>query len=139
MGYYIIADNQDLTRFALESLLSKDNANILCRASDIAGLIAQLKEHENAVVLLDYTQFDFEDEDQLLIISQRFGSSYWILISDNLSPKVVRSVTYSSHRFSIVFKDDPLSELKEALNAVSCQKRYLCQRALEAIITQRKE
>ena len=39
------------------------------RAFDKAGLVALLKEHESATVLLDYTLFDFTDEDQLLIIS----------------------------------------------------------------------
>ena len=75
MRNYILADNQELTRFALESLLQKDEDNTIYRAFDRAGLVALLKEHESAVVLLDYTLFDFADEDQLLIIAERFGLS----------------------------------------------------------------
>ena len=81
MRNYIIADNQELTHFALESLLRKDEENMIYRAFDKAGLVALLKEHESAVVLLDYTLFDFADEDQLLIIAERFSLSQWILIS----------------------------------------------------------
>lgn len=139
MRNYIIADNQELTRFALESLLQKDEGNTVYRASDKAGLVELLREHESAVVLLDYTLFDFQDEDQLLIIAERFGLSDWILISDDLTPQFIRRVVYSSHQFSVVFKDGPLGEIREALNAVSRHARYLSQRALETIITQQQQ
>lgn len=139
MRNYIIADNQELTRFALESILQKDEETAVFRAFDKAGLVALLKEHESAVVLLDYTLFDFADEDQLLIIAERFNLSDWILISDELTPQFMRRVVYSSHQFSVVFKDGPLSEVKDALQAVDRHTRYLSQRALEAIITQQQE
>jgi len=139
MRNYIIADNQELTRFALESLLQKDEENTVYRASDKAGLVEQLREHESAVVLLDYTLFDFQDEDQLLIIAERFSLSDWILISDELTPQFIRRVVYSSHQFSMVFKDGPLSEIREALNTVGRHTRYLSQRALETIITQQQQ
>ena len=139
MRKYIIADNQELTRFALESLLQKDEENEIYRAFDRAGLVALLKEHGSAVVLLDYTLFDFTDEDQLLIIAERFSLSQWILISDELTPQFIRRVVYSSHQFSVVYKDGPLSELREALSAANRHTRYLSQRALETVITQQQE
>ena len=139
MRKYIIADNQELTRFALESLLRQDEENVVYKAFDKAGLVALLKEHESAVVLLDYTLFDFADEEQLLIIAERFNLSDWILVSDDLTPQFVRRVVYSSHQFSVVFKDGPLSELREALSAVARHTRFLSQRALESIITQQHE
>ena len=139
MMKYIIADNQELTRFALEHFLRQDEENVIYRAFDRAGLVEQLKEHESAVVLLDYTLFDFADEDQLLIIAERFNLSEWILISDDLTPQFIRRVVYSSHQFSVVYKDGSLSEVREALSAVSRHIRYLSQRALETIITQQQQ
>lgn len=139
MRKYIIADNQELTRFALESLLRKDEENVIYRAFDRSGLVDLLREHESAAVLLDYTLFDFADEDQLLIITERFNLSDWLLISDELTPQFIRRVVYSSHQFSVVFKDGPMSEIREALQAVGNHTRYLSQRALEAIITQQQE
>ena len=97
MRNYIIADNQELTRFALENLLKQHEENVLFKAYDKAGL------------------------------------------SDDLTPQFIRRVVYSSHQFSVVFKDGPLSELREALNAVSHHTRYLSQRALETVITQQQE
>ena len=139
MRKYIIADNQELTRYALESLLRKNEENVVYRAFDRAGLVALLKEHQSAVVLLDYTLFDFADEDQLLIIAERFNLSDWVLISDELTPQFIRRVVYSSHQFSVVFKDGPMSEIREALQAVNRHTRYLSQRALETIIAQQQE
>ena len=139
MRNYIIADNQELTRYALENLLKKDEENAVYRAFDRAGLVALLKEHESAVVLLDYTLFDFADEDQLLIVAERFNLSDWILISDELTPQFIRRVVYSSHQFSVVFKDGPMSEIREALQTVERHTRFLSQRVLETIITQQQE
>jgi len=139
MRKYIIADNQELTRFALESLLQGEIDSTVYRVSDKASLVELLKEHESAVVFLDYTLFDFTDEDQLLIIAERFNLSDWILISDDLTPQFIRRVVYSSHQFSVVFKDGPLSEIREALKSVERHTRYLSQRALETIITQQQE
>jgi DNA-binding NarL/FixJ family response regulator len=150
MRNYIIADNQELTGYALQSLLKRDErlrvgdqkSGMDCavfRAVDKSGLIELLKEHEDAVVFLDYTLFDFADEDQLLIVAERFSLSEWILISDELTSQFIRRVVYSSHQFSVVFKDGPMSEIREALNAVNRHNRYLSQRALEFIITQQQE
>ena len=138
MRNYIIADNQELTRFALESLLQKNEESAIYRAFDKAGLVELLKEHENAVVLLDYTLFDFTDEDQLLIVAERFSLSQWVLISDDLSPQFLRRVIYSSHQFSIVYKDGPLKDIRDALDAVSRHGRHISQRALETIIIQQQ-
>lgn len=138
MRKYIIADNQELTRLALISLIRQDD-NKLYVASDKAGLVELLKEHEHAVVLLDYTLFDFSDENQLLIIAERFSLSEWILISDDLSPQFLRQIIYSSHQFSIVFKDGPLSEVREALQTVGRHQRYISQRAMEAIISSEQQ
>ena len=139
MRNYIIADNQELTAYALQSLLKRDEGRAIFRAVDKSGLTELLKEHEDAVVFLDYTLFDFADEDQLLIVAERFSLSEWILISDELTPQFVRRVVYSSHQFSLVFKDGPMSEIREALQAVNRHTRYLSQRALETIISQQQE
>lgn len=136
---YILADNQELTRFALENLLQQDETAVVYRAFDKAGLVALLKEHESAIVILDYTLFDFTDEDQLLIVAERFALSQWVLLSEDLTSRFLRRVVYSSHQFSVVFKDGPMQEVREALQSASRHNRYISQRALEAIISQQQE
>ena len=139
MEHYIWADNQELTRFALESLIRKDERNVIHRATDKAGLIQLLKENENSVVILDYTLFDFADEEQLLILSERFLMTQWILISEELTPKFLRKVIYSSHSFSIVFKDGQMKDFRDALRSATTGQRFVCQRAMEQILSQQHE
>ncbi len=117
---------------------SQEDEQTLFVATDKAGLVELLKEHEDATVLLDFTLFDFADADQLLIIGERFALSQWILISDELTPAFMRRVVYSSHQFSIVFKDGPLNEVRDALRTVDHHQRYISQRALEVIINQQQ-
>lgn len=137
---YIIADNQELTRYALERLINEDQEHQLFYAWNRASLVNLLAEHPNAIVLLDYTLFDFADEEQLLIVAERFSQSQWILLSEELTPQFMRRVAYSSHQFSVLFKDGPLSEVRVALQSVTQRNtRYLSQRTLEVILSQQQE
>ena len=56
---FIIADNQEITRFAVEHLLVGFPGKRILHASKKTELIEQLKEHEQSVVIIDYTLFDF--------------------------------------------------------------------------------
>ena len=139
MRNFILADNQELTRFALLSLLKRDEGNQVYQTTDKAGLTQLLKEHEDAVVVLDYTLFDIVDEEQLLIISERFAMSSWILLSDDLTKSFLRKVVYSSHQFSVAFKDEPLKSIRDAIQSAADGKRYVSQRAMELILSQKQE
>lgn len=139
MAHYILADNQELTSLALESLLKRNEQNTVLRAKNKAELIDLLKVHEHAVVLLDYVLFDFDDEDSLLIMSERFTLTSWILISDELTERFLRKMVYSSHAFSVVFKDMPLKAIRDALQYATEGRRYVCQRATEMILAQQHE
>lgn len=139
MDHYILADNQDLTRYAFEAIIRKDERNVIHRATDKAGLMQLLKENENSVVVLDYTLFDFIDEEQLLIISERFAMASWVLVSDELTESFLRQVIYSSHAFSIVFKDSPLKDIRDALRSASHGQRYVSQKVMEQLLSKQSE
>ena len=136
---YILADNQELTSLALESLIQNNDSNVVHKATEKVCLVQLLTKYEDAIVILDYTLFDFTDDEQLLIVAERFSQSTWILISDELTPQFMRRIVYASNQFSIVFKDGPLSQLREALLAADNHSRYICQRAMEVIINQQRE
>ena len=53
MKDYIIADNQELTRYALEHLISEDEKPAIFYAWNRASLVNLLAEHPDAIVLLD--------------------------------------------------------------------------------------
>jgi len=140
MANYILADNQDLTRFATETLIRQKDANCnVRRAADKARLTQLLMEAENSVVVIDFTLFDIIDDEQLLIISERFNMATWILISDYLTDSFLRRVVYSSNAFSIVFKSEPLACLRDALQAAASGRRYISQQATEILLKQHQE
>ena len=136
MSKYILADNQELTRLALETLIKQANVdNEVFKTTDKSGIISLLREHSDATVVLDYTLLDFSGEEQLLIIAERFTEARWIIISEELTPTFMRRMIFSSHRFSILFKDSTQWEVTEALRTAAEGGRYVAQRVMETIIT----
>jgi len=131
---FIIADNQELTRFAIEQLLNSMGETQLLHASDKTELIEQLRQGEESVVVLDYTLFDFFDAENMLVVAQRFPKTYWLLMSDDLTEQFLRTVVYQSHNMSILFKDAPLKEVTEALRSTLRGQRYISQRVTEILL-----
>ena len=136
---YILADNQDLTRHSLLSILKCDEQNVISRASDKATLMELLREYEDSIVLLDYTLFDFADEASLLIVSERFAETQWVLISEHLTISFLRKIIYSSHAFSVVFKDESMKSIQDAIQYASEGRRYISQRVTELIVVQQQK
>lgn len=111
MRDFILADNQELTRLGLKALLSEYTDTTVTIVEDKAALIERLRHDSHTVVVIDYTLFDFTDEDNLLIVVDRFPEAMWLLISDDLNHATVKKFLYSSKRISIVFKDTPIWNL----------------------------
>ena len=139
MIHYIIADNQELTRAGLKSIIKSKQPGEISIADDKTELIIQLKEHPESIILLDYTLFDFNDANSLLIAADRFAKSQWILISDDLTTDFIAQVYYSSRNISILFKDAPLSDITNALHSANEGERFISQRAAEILLTQRQK
>ena len=139
MTIFIIVDNQELTCFGLERLVDPSGEGQILHAPDKTELVELLKVHEDSVVLVDYTLFDFTDIDNLLIINQRFSKASWVLISEDLTEPFLKRVIYSSRNISIVFKDSPLNEIKETISYASKGERYICQRVTEILLTQKQK
>jgi DNA-binding NarL/FixJ family response regulator len=139
MAIFIIADNQELTSFGLERLADTTGGGHIYHAPDKTELVELLKVHEESMVLVDYTLFDFTDIDNLLIINQRFSKASWILISEDLTEQLLKRVIYSSRNISIVFKDSPLKEINDAISYALKGDRYICQRVTEILLTQKQK
>ena len=103
-------------------------------AQDKAELLLQLEKEPDIVVVIDYTLFDINDLDELLIFNERFPLVHWIVFSFDLTPDFVRRLVASSQQFSILLKDSSLHEIRECLRYASQHKRYICQRMTEMLI-----
>ena len=135
MRDYVIADNQDITKAGILFLLGglKDVGNIT-EANNRAELIKELRTSPEAIVILDYTLFDFDGADELLILNERFPKISWILFSDELSEEFVKRVLYSSQSFSFVMKDNSKEEITSALQCAMRKERFICNHVSNMLI-----
>lgn len=139
MTNFILADNQELTAFALKTIIREQESASLHNAANKEQLIRQLQAEERSVVIIDYTLFDIQDEDQLLVIIERFPRARWLMVSDDLTMPLMRKLVYSVRNVGIVFKDSPLQLYRHAIEYAARGERYLCQRATEALIIQQAD
>lgn len=127
MREVIIADNQDITKAGMMFLLSKQKETALLLEADNKGeLIQQLRLHPQAVVILDYTLFDFSGADELIVLHERFKEADWLLFSDELSVEFLRQVLFSSMSFGVVLKDNYKEEILSALQCAARKERFIC-------------
>ena len=135
----ILSDNQDITRAGLQWLCSEMKHNDITFAADKAALATLLDGQEQAVVVLDYTLFDFTSFDELLIWQQRFQSVQWLLFSETLTNDFVRLVVASSPRFGLILKDAPLPQIRQALYDALHGEPYLYAPLVQMADEQRQE
>lgn len=127
MRAYIIADNQDITKAGMMFLLSRHkDTSILLEADNKAELVQQLRLHPQAIVILDYTLFDFAGADELVVLHERFKEVDWLLFSDELSVEFLRQVLFSSMAFGVVLKDSSKEEILSGLQCASKKERFIC-------------
>ena len=135
MRRIILADNQDITRAGLQFVVGQMGECQCNVANDKAGVIALLKTAPDAVVIFDYTLFDINDADEMLILSDRFPKTMWILFSEDLSLDLVRRLIASSTQISVLLKESPLAEIKECVRQALLSRRFIGQRVAEMLLT----
>ena len=106
MRNIILADNQDISNAGWRYLLQKQyDVTEVKETIQKKDLLALLADQPDSLVVLDYTLFDFESANELIILQVRFEQVDWILFSDELSDDFLRSLVYNTHNFSILMKD----------------------------------
>jgi len=129
-----LADKQDITRAGLIHIIGSITGTEYTYTEDKNELLEALKSQQDAVVILDYTLFDINDIEELLVVNARFPKTRWLLFSENLSLDFVRRILASSNHFSILLKESPMSEIREAIDFVIQNHRYICQSMTEMLL-----
>lgn len=128
MRNLIVADVQDITRIGLISICSELKLyDQMIEVDNKAGLINKLLVYNNAIVIVDYTLFDFLSVTELQIIQERFPKSDWVLFSDELSNSFLKQIRSQSLQLSIILKNNSLDEIKKCLITVSAGQEFICQ------------
>jgi DNA-binding NarL/FixJ family response regulator len=130
---FILADNQDISKAGIRYLLKEIGfTGKLYEARDKKELIRNLYENDDATVVLDYTNLDFNNIEDLLIVGSRFPKANWILFSDELSFPFLKRI-YLEKAYGILLKNSTLDEIKQALVSSQNQDRYICPRIMQFI------
>lgn len=138
MRTFVIADNQDITKAGILYLTDKmPEIGLVTEAADKKELLRLLVRYPDAVVLLDYTLFDLNSADELIILQERFKRISWILFSEELSEDFIRRIIFSSETFSIVLKDSFLEEIRTAVFSAFRSQRFICNR-INNLLSDRK-
>lgn len=132
--YIILADNQDITRAGLMYVCGLIAGSVCCTVEDKSAMIDQLKNHPDAMVILDYTLFDINDVEELDILHGRFPIAHWVMFSVDLTEDFVRRVIAIGNRFSILLKESPLAEIRDCISFAMRGQRYICQRTAEILL-----
>ena len=124
----ILADNQPITRLGIISLWSRfvPDGEVI-PVKDREELLKSLAANPEALILLDYTLFDFSGLDSMLITAMRYNRSRWILFSDDLNESFIRRIVPERH-FSVLLKDDSIEEISQALQQGIAKKQFLSER-----------
>lgn len=133
---FVIADNQDITRMGLRAYIASlfGQATVV-EAHDkqqLTELLATGRARPAlpptplpVVVILDYTLFDLNGVDDLLVIRARFPHVLWMLFANELSEDFIRKLCVLPD-VSIVLKDNSGEEIRSALVCATRGERYLC-------------
>lgn len=132
--HVVLADNQDITRVGMMYVCQELGHVEMLHAEDKVGLMGLLKAHAEAVVVLDYTLFDINDVEELMVLHERFPEVQWILFSVDLSADFVRRVIAIAPCFSVLLKESPFQEIRECLLSVLRRQRYICLRMTELLL-----
>jgi len=140
MRKVIIADNQDISKAGWFYLLQNHQNEVLelLEIENKKELISVLNEFPDSLVILDYTLFDFESVNDLVILQVRFERTDWILFSDELSDDFLRTLLYNTHSFSVLMKDSTREEILRAFKDAFKGTRYICNYVSNVLINSNK-
>ena len=139
----IIADNQPLTAYAIEALSRSVAQEIHIEDLEIAyaqnktQLNNLLRDGKKTAVVVDYTMFDFTNQENFTIVCDLYqNTSCWLLLSEELTPNFLRYVVYQTQNVGVAYKDASLDSMREALHYVMTGVRNIPQQATQILLQQ---
>ncbi|GHT08099.1 helix-turn-helix transcriptional regulator [Bacteroidia bacterium] len=105
---------------------------------DKKELIRLFSDHTDATVVLDYTNFDFNNVEDLLIVGARFSKVNWILFSEELTLPFLKRIILEK-TFSVLLKNSTGNEIRKALFLSRIRERYVCPRIVQFIETSKEK
>lgn len=131
---FIIADNQDITRIGLHSVIERmSGQHTAIDAKDKRELVTHLGESDDCAVILDYTLFNINSIEDFFILTDRFARTKWIVFSEDLSENFIRNATVHDN-IGILLKECSVEEIQSALRCAADGQKFLCHQVVSMLI-----
>jgi DNA-binding NarL/FixJ family response regulator len=123
----ILADNQFVTNQGLCALFKEIGIEHILHARTMNELQERLRLFPDALVVLDYTLFDFASMQQMLHVKSAAKKTIWLLFSNELGEHFLRHVLLSDPTINVVMKNDSKEEIMIALRNTASATPYVCE------------
>lgn len=134
----ILADNQPVTRLGIITLWNRMvPEGMVIPVKDREELLHSLAEYPEALILLDYTLFDFSSPESMLITAMRYARARWILFSDDLNESFLRRIV-PERQFSVLLKDSSIEDISQALQCAMTKKQFVSEQ-VKTMLQNKKE
>ncbi len=121
----ILADNQDLTKAGWLYLVQVAGCSVRQEVTDKKSLLQACATHPDAIVIIDYTLFDFQQEDELIILQEKYPEISWMVCAETLTDAFIRRLLFTTQHCSFLLKESSLEELQGALKMVLLYQRFI--------------
>jgi hypothetical protein len=96
MKNIILSDNQYISKAGWLYLISNNPLVSSIQEAYKKRNEMLLAEHQESLVILDNTLFDFEKRHELIICGMRFEKTDWLLFSEELSEEFLQQIIYNT-------------------------------------------
>lgn len=128
MRQIILADNQNITSLGLRYMLqqSENDVEEVVEVTCKKDLLSFLQINDDVLVIIDYTLFDFESANELILLNSKYSKADWLLFSDELSDDFLINILYNTNSFGVVLKNNASDEIQTAIKESLKGRRYIC-------------
>lgn len=134
MRTYILADNQDISREGLISIInSEHNSPTIFVAHTCDELQQTLNIAPNSVVVVDPRRLETTAALLQIYASASARQSSWLVFSDNVDKAFVKQLQQTDSSVCVATKNDTRRTIANAIAAATDGTTFLCDNALSAI------
>lgn len=139
MRRIILADNQNITSFGVRYLVGQLELDVeIHEVLSKKELLDLLQLNGDVLVVLDYTLFDFESANELIVLNSKYPKADWLLFSDELSDDFLINILYNTNSFGVVLKNNAGDEIQTAIRESLKSRRYICNHVSNVLLDMTK-
>lgn len=137
---FLLADNQDITRIGIQTLLSQLglNAYPIAAVYDASELETALQSAEAPIVIIDTETFEISEPQKLLALYEKQPMTRWLLFQDEFNDSQL-SVYAGMPSVSMLLKSCTEEEIRVALKCIAHAERYVCHTISNRLLSRRQK